>query len=318
MKDLVRELFRREVRNEGGIWIDAPAPAGADAAQTKAAFGDKWGSLEQDAEDREGWKAFQYDWYLKCYGFGSEGELAEFLHSRKIILDAGCGPGYKAAWFARLAPDTLVVAMDITEAAQLAGARYRNLPNLVAVQGDIASTPFEDGAFDFISCDQVLHHTVSPPATLAELARILASDGTLNTYVYAKKALPRELLDEHLRSYSKELGTEDLWALAGQLTELGRTLSELEIEIDVPDMPALGIKGGRQNLQRFLYWNFIKCFWNAEHGFEASKMINFDWYAPSLAFRYSQEEFVSLLAAAGFKADFLHSEEACHSGRFVR
>jgi SAM-dependent methyltransferase len=208
--------------------------------------------------------------------------------------------------------------MDITGAARLAGARYRDLPNFIALQGDIADTPFRDAAFDFISCDQVLHHTVSPPATLAEFARILVPGGSLNTYVYARKALPRELLDEHLRSYSHQLPKEELWALASQLTELGRTLSELEIEIDVPDMPALGIRGGRQDLQRFLYWNFIKCFWNAEHGFEASKMINFDWYAPSLAFRYDKDEFVALLGDAGFEAQFLHSEEACHTGRFAR
>ena len=45
-------------------------------------------------------------------------------------------------------------------------------------------------------------------------------------------------------------------------------------------------------------------------------MINFDWYSPSNAYRYSLEEFVSMLVEGGFVADFLHSEEACHTGRF--
>ena len=87
--------------------------------------------------------------------------------------------------------------------------------------------------------------------------------------------------------------------------------------IDVPAMPALGIAGGRMDLQRFVYWNFIKCFWNPEHGFEGSRLVNFDWYAPETAFRYDRDEFVAMARQAGFEPEFVYSEEACHSGRFV-
>ena len=311
------ELFARELPQQDGVWLAAAEPEGSDNERhTNDAFSEKWLTLEQDPEDTEGWKQFQYQWYLRCYGYESEEEFAAYLRSRTVILDAGCGPGYKAAWFARLAPHATVVAMDLTDAAYLAAKRYAHLPNIVFVKGDIAETPFKDDSFDLVSCDQVLHHTDWPPDTVKEFARILAPGNLLNTYVYAKKALPRELLDEHLREYAKALSKEEIWALSDQLTRLGRTLSELDAEIDVPDVPALGIKGGRQDLQRFVYWNFVKCFWNPEHGYEASKMINFDWYSPSNAYRYSREEFVAMLAEAGFTPEFLHSEEACHTGRF--
>jgi SAM-dependent methyltransferase len=310
-------LFARDLPRRDRVWLAAEQPEGsANERHTNEAFSEKWLTLEQDSEDTEGWKQFQYEWYLRCYGYAREEDLAEALRGRKVILDAGCGPGYKAAWFARLNPEATVVAMDLTDAAYLAARRYAHLPNMVFVKGDIAETPFRDGAVDFISCDQVLHHTDWPPDTVKEFARILAPDGLINTYVYAKKALPRELLDEHLREYAKTLSKEEIWALSDQLTQLGRTLSELDVTIDVPDMPALGIKGGPQDLQRFIYWNFVKCFWNPEHGYEASKMINFDWYSPSNAYRYSREEFVAMLAEAGFTPEFLHSEEACHTGRF--
>jgi SAM-dependent methyltransferase len=313
------KLFARELPRRDGVWLASEAPDGsANEIHTNEAFSEKWMTLEQDPEDTEGWKRVQLRFYLNCYGYESEEEFASFLRTRRVILDGGCGPGYKAAWFARLAPHALVVAMDRTDSAYLAAKRYAHLPNLVAVKGDISDTPFRDGAFDFISCDQVLHHTDSPPDTVKEFARILSQDGQLNTYVYARKALPRQLLDDHLLDYAKQLSKDEIWALSGQLTELGKTLSELNIQIDVPDMPALGIKGGRQDLQRFLYWNFLKCYWNEEAGFDASKMINFDWYAPSTAFRYSRDEFVELLAGAGFRPEFLHSEEACHTGRFTR
>ena len=314
---LSERLFNRELEQRRGVWVSAAEPDGSDNERhTNQAFSEKWLTLEQDPKDNEGWKKFQYEWYLRCYGYESEEDFASFLRTRRVILDAGCGPGYKAAWFARLAPHSTVVAMDLTDSAYLAAERYRDLDNLTVVKGDIADTPFKDSTFDFISCDQVLHHTDCPPETVKEFARILLADGQLNTYVYAKKALPRELLDEHLREYCKHLSSEQIWALSDQLTQLGRTLSKLNIVIDVPEMPALGIKGGRQDLQRFVYWNFVKCFWNPEHGYEASKMINFDWYSPSNAYRYSLEEFVSMLVEGGFVADFLHSEEACHTGRF--
>ena len=299
-----------------GVYLAGNADASEDEVHTSAAFSEKWVTLRQQEADDEGWKQFQFRWYLDCYGYGGEVELADDLARRSTILDAGCGPGYKAAWFARLNPGATVVAMDLSDSIHLAAERYRDVPNMVFVKGDIADTPFRDGAFDLISCDQVLHHTENPPATLREFNRILAADGVLNTYVYAKKALPRELLDEHLRDYAKQLTRDQLWELAEQLTTMGRILSELDIMVDLPDVPALGIKGGRQDLQRFIYWNFIKCFWNPEHGHEGSRLINFDWYAPSTAFRYSRDEFIGLLGEAGFTPEFTRSEQACHTGRF--
>lgn len=315
--DALANLFQRPLQLVNGVHIASEAGASENELHTNDAFSEKWVTIDQEIPDEdEGWKLAQFEWYLRCYGFADEAAFVDFLKDRRTIIDAGCGPGYKAAWLARLNPDATVVAMDLSESIFVAARRYADVPNLVFVKGDIARTPFKDGVFDLVSCDQVLHHTDNPPETVREFARIVAADGTLNTYVYARKALPRELLDDHFREYSKQLTSAEIWELSDQLTQLGRTLSELEATIDVPDMPALGIKGGRMDLQRFIYWNFIKCFWNPQHGYEASKMINFDWYAPSTAYRYSRDEFVAMLDQAGFKPEFLHSEEACHTGRF--
>ena len=314
--DRAENLFEKDLPVVNDVRIAAEPGTSENELQTNEAFSEKWVMQDKEVGDQEPWQRAQFDWYLRCYGFASEEEIVGFLRGRRTILDAGCGPGYKAAWFAQLNPKATVVAMDLSQSIFAAARTYGHIPNLIFVKGDIASTPFRAGAFDLVSCDQVLHHTDSPPRTVAEFARILSSDGILNTYVYAKKALPRELLDEHFREYSKTLSSQQLWDLSDQLTRLGRTLSELAIDIDVPDVPVLGIKGGRMDLQRFIYWNFIKCFWNPQHGYEASKMINFDWYAPSTAYRYTLDEFEAMLAGAGFTPDFLHSEEACHTGRF--
>jgi SAM-dependent methyltransferase len=310
-------LLREPIPIEQGVHLAQSSASEGYLANTTQAFSDKWTSLKQDTTDTEGWKQAQFRWYLQCYGYGSEHEFAESLGGCSMILDAGCGPGHKAAWLAQLCPSATVVAMDLSQSVFLARQRYSHLPNVEFVQGDIASTPFRDSAFDFINCDQVLHHTEHPPSTVKEFRRIARGGGLLNTYVYARKALPRELLDEHFRLFSRELSVDQLKALSEQLTELGKTLSELNLTIKVPGIPALGIAGGAMDLQRFIYWNFLKCFWSPEHGVEGSRMVNFDWYSPETAFRYSRDEFVKLVTSAGFTPLFLHSEEACHSGRFA-
>lgn len=312
-------LFRVPPQFHSGVHVCSENTTHENQAHTNEAFSDKWLALGQHRKDEEeGWKRMQLEWYLSLYGYSSERDLARFVEGCPAILDAGCGLGYKAAWLARLAPKSVVVAMDFSDAIFRAAERYASVPNLVFIKGDIAQTPFRDGVFDLISCDQVLHHTESPPNTLREFHRITAHGATLNTYVYAKKALPRELLDDHFRTASKSVSREELWEMSAQLTRLGRTLSALGVSVDVPDIPLLGIKGGRQDLQRFIYWNFIKCFWNERFGEEASISTNFDWYSPSNAFRYARDEFVGMCESAGWALKFLHSEPACWSGRFLR
>lgn len=301
----------------GNLALATSASGHANQQQTNEVFSDKWGRYEQ-SDEKERLYEFQRQWYLKLYGFADESALAAHLRRCHVVFDAGCGLGYKAAWFARLSPETLVVGMDFSDAARQAAAAYADLPNLFFVQGDIAATGFAAGSVDYVSCDQVIMHTEDPERTFAELARIAASGGQVACYFYAKKALPRELLDEHFRSKCAELTREELWAMSEQLTELGRRLSELKVSFEAPDIPALGIKGGRVDVQRFIYWNFLKCFWNPELGRETSVVTNFDWYSPSNARRFSEAEVRGIVSRNGLADVFFHSEEACYSGRFAR
>jgi ubiquinone/menaquinone biosynthesis C-methylase UbiE len=285
--------------------------------QTNDVFSEKWGKYDQ-SEQKERLYEFQRAWYLRLYGFESQQALRTFLAPCKVIFDAGCGLGYKAAWFAELAPQALVVGMDFSDAARQAARNYAHLPNLVFIQGDIATTGFSDGGVDYASCDQVIMHTENPEKTLAELARITnRAHGELACYFYAKKALPRELLDDYFRTHCRKLERQELWSLAEQLTELGRRLSALNVQFDAPDIPELGIKGGRYDIQRFIYWNFLKCFWNADLGHDTSVITNFDWYSPSNARRFSEQEVRTLAHANSLTTTFFHAEEACYSGRFA-
>lgn len=287
-------------------------------AQTNEVFSEKWGKYDQSPEKQRLYD-LQKRWYLDLYGFESEAALGAFLRNRPVIFDAGCGLGYKAAWFAELAPESLVVGMDFSSAAQHAARAYSSFPNLYFLQGDIAATPLRDGCLDYVSCDQVIQHTQDPDRTFAELTRLTSPGrGEFACYFYAKKALPRELLDEHFRTKCREMTSAEIWEMSEQLTELGRRLSALDVSFDAPAVPALGIKGGRIDIQRFIYWNFLKCYWNEQLGRETSVVTNFDWYSPSNARRYSEAEVTALVAAHDLTVEHFHREEACYSGRFRR
>ena len=72
------------------------------------------------------------------------------------------------------------------------------------------------------------------------------------------------------------------------------------------------------DLQRFIYWNFIKCFWNEELGYSTSLSTNFDWYSPVNAKRFSELDIKVDLEKARLRKLFWHEEEACFSDDLVR
>lgn len=318
MKDVLQSLFVSEIEVTGNfIETRAAANNSPNQTQTNDVFSDKWQQVA-GLEARQKFYETQYDWFLKLYGFDTEAALAEFLANRRFILDAGCGLGYKSSWLARLAPDSTVIGVDISDAVNLAAQTYAEIPNLYFFRSDIANTGLTPDSIDFVLCDQVIMHTEEPETTFQHLSSITKPGGEFACYVYAKKALPRELLDDYFRQRTHEISADKMWQFAEQLTELGKRLSEVNATFDAPDIPLLGIKGGRYDVQRFVYWNFLKCYWNEEWGFEMSKATNYDWYAPSNAKRYSRSEFEEMVTANGLAFSYFHEEEACYSGRFLK
>ena len=306
--------------NSGVFLIDSEGKIEPSQLQTNAAFSDKWGTYAR-AGDSEKEKLFasQRHWFLSLYGYTNEEELRKALQDKEVIVDAGCGLGYKSAWFASLAPQALIIAIDYSDAIFEAQKRYGSqYPNIIFAKGDIAKTLLPEGLTDFTVCDQVIMHTECPQKTLDELARITKQEGNILCYWYRKKALPRELLDDHFRTAVSELSVDELWELSKSVTELGRLLSNLNIDIEVPDIPALGITGGKMDIQRFIYWNFLKCYWNEDLGYSTSLITNFDWYSPKNASRYTKLEVLSQVSKSKLKEVFFHEEEACFSGRFIK
>ena len=319
---MVKELkliFDDEITVNGNLIskVDKIKSLDINQGQTSDVFSNKWTEVDSDNSFNE-IHQFQFEWFLKLYGFETEADLRKYLVGKPFIVDAGCGLGYKAAWLAKLAPNSIVIGIDISDAAIHAAKRYKDVENLFFLNADIADTGIKNNTINFTICDQVIMHTEVPELTFKHLSEITSKEGEFACYVYRIKALPRELIDDYFRNQTHNISKEDMWEFSQQLTQLGKALSELNVSFNCPEIPALGIKAGEYDVQRFIYWNFLKCFYNKDWSASINDATNYDWYAPSNAKRYSKEEFEAIIDENKMKINYFHAEEACYSGRFIK
>lgn len=162
--------------------------------------------------------------------------------------------------------------------------------NASLVQGDITK-PADQGLFDFVLCRAAIHHTPNPQATYRTLVDQLASGGTIAITAYAKKTRMREAIDDALRSEIIAMDTGAAFAVANQVTKLGRDLQACDGVVTIAeDLPFLGIKAGRYPVQSFIYQHFMKCWHNQNFSERHCDLVNFDWYHPPYAYRYEMDE----------------------------
>jgi SAM-dependent methyltransferase len=298
----------------GGVPRMLPAE-GVDAgqAETAQAFSAKWQRAPEFGHEEKS-RTFYVDWYLERYHFADREALRDALRGATRILDAGTGNGRDTRLYAEHS-SAEVVGVDISVAIDSAYRHLGAYPNVHLVQADLTQLPFPVASFDFVACDQVLHHTRDTEQSFKALATHVRPGGTLAIYVYRKKAALREMADDYLREVTARMSDDDAWQLAEQLTELGRALCEPAAQVTVPAIPALGISAGTYDVQRFIYWNLLKCYWNPTLSYGDSVITNFDWYRPRYAHRHTGEEVRGWFAAANF--DVVTFDE-CDSGISIR
>lgn len=276
------------------------AATSQDQAKTTGTFSDKWSRFRRYGLE-PAHKEFLFGWYCKKLGVDTIEDLKRFYRGQRRILECGPGSGFNTRFMAENSPGH-VFALDISEAAFVTFDNTRDLANCTVVQADLMHAPFADGYFDFIIADGVLHHTPDTRAAVAALYRKLAPGGRFFFYVYRRMGAARAFTDAHIRAAFTQLSPEECYAACEGLTELGRELSRLNarVRLDKP-IPVLGIPAGEHDVQRLLYYNFVKCFWNESFDFETNNMVNFDWYHPHNAWQHTQEEIESWLGDLGVR-----------------
>jgi SAM-dependent methyltransferase len=156
--------------------------------------------------------------------------------------------------------------------------------------------------FDFVMCRASLHHTPDPSKSFESICRALKPGGRIAISVYNKKGVCREACDDALRAIVSPMESGEAFEVCRQFTVLGQVLQQVAERVSIPeDLPLLGISKGEYGVQELVYYHLLKCFYNAEFGDERSTLVNFDWYHPPFAFRYSREEVEAWFERAGLR-----------------
>jgi SAM-dependent methyltransferase len=265
--------------------------------QVRGAFAYKW--QRTPAWGLSGDTASQMtDWMMSVLGWRDEAHYAAYLSGARVILDAGCGNGRETIRLARLNPEALVIGLDISDAVDVAAENAAGMPNVRFVQGDLCSPPIAQESVDYVLSFGVLHHTPDTRCALLALVPLLRGAGELAFYVYRRKAPLREFSDDYVRGAIRSMSPTDAWAEMERLTLLGKALSDLKVQIDVPAVPTLGIEAGRHDVQRLLYYTVVKCYWRDGWSLEENTHVNFDWFYPQYAWRHTPAEVRAWLAEA--------------------
>lgn len=138
---------------------------------TARSFGYEWQAFSEMLPDYES----NFRWYFERFPADA--------FAGKLILDAGCGTGRHTFHMARSGART-VVAMDFSQAIEVAARNNGDNPNTHFVQADIYHPPFLPGTFDFVYSLGVLHHLPDPEKGFRTLLPVLKTGNYMNIYLY--------------------------------------------------------------------------------------------------------------------------------------
>jgi SAM-dependent methyltransferase/uncharacterized protein YbaR (Trm112 family) len=148
----------------------APDHALSMQRETARSFGFEWQAFSDILPDYES----NFRWYFE--------HVRPDSFKQKLVLDAGCGTGRHAYYMAEAARE--VVAMDFSQAIEVAARNNQDKGNVHFIQADIYHPPFPAKSFDFIYSLGVLHHMPDPEKGFRSLLKLLRRGGVINIYLY--------------------------------------------------------------------------------------------------------------------------------------
>ncbi|MGF1515063.1 MAG: class I SAM-dependent methyltransferase [Elainellaceae cyanobacterium] len=107
---------------------------------------------------------------------------------QRVILDAGCGSGYKALYLAEANPGAKIVGVDLSpESIRWARQRfeYHGIENAEFHVASLEDLPALGLTFDYINCDEVLYLLPDPLAGLKAMKAALSADGIIRTNLHS-------------------------------------------------------------------------------------------------------------------------------------
>ncbi|HEX8887744.1 MAG TPA: methyltransferase domain-containing protein [Pyrinomonadaceae bacterium] len=139
--------------------------------ETAKSFGYEWQTFSEMLPDYES----NFRWYFERFTPDS--------FTGKRVLDAGCGTGRHTFHMARSGAGE-VIAMDFSQAIEVAARNNLGNQNTHFVQADIYHPPFLPDTFDFVYSLGVLHHLPDPEKGFRTLLPLLRAGNYINIYLY--------------------------------------------------------------------------------------------------------------------------------------
>jgi ubiquinone/menaquinone biosynthesis C-methylase UbiE len=144
-------------------------------------------------------------WYVRVRGSKSQLEayrkqalqLTGKLPAGASVLEVAPGPGYLAIEMARLG-QVHVAGLDISHTfVKIASENARTAGVSVDFrQGDAAKMPFEAESFDLVVCQAAFKNFTLPRSALAEIHRVLRTDGTAVIQDMSREATHADIEEE--------------------------------------------------------------------------------------------------------------------------
>jgi demethylmenaquinone methyltransferase/2-methoxy-6-polyprenyl-1,4-benzoquinol methylase len=140
-----------------------------------------------------------YDRYARLLSLGQDPRWRRFLVKRieagprDVVLDVATGTGAVALELVRQKGCAVVGVDPSTEMLDEARRRITlaaATKDVRLMEGRAEELPFEDGAFDALTVTYLLRYVDDPGATLAELARVVRSGGTLASLEFGLPPAP--------------------------------------------------------------------------------------------------------------------------------
>ena len=272
-------------------------------AQVKDAFSFKWSRDEWGFKPKHIELMRSFFWDRFC--FSQEKDVASLFGDR-VVLHAGIGSGQAEQHYLEHCRE--VWGIDLSESIDACSRNWKKyypelLPKLKLVQADLMAMPFENESFDIVLSDGVLHHTPDTFKALKAVTEKVKIGGLVVFYVYKKKAPIREFVDDFIRDQIRDLPPDKAWKKLEPLTTLARELSHRQVRIQVPEaIDLLEMSEGEYDLQRWIYWNIMKLYWNDSLNFDENNHVNFDWYYPAYAWRHTPGEIKLWLSQLNLEA----------------
>lgn len=186
------------------------------ATRTQRSFGKQWQMHSQGSFERGSiyskTRTECLDDFRNAFNLQDLGALQDC-----VILDAGCGSGELTADLGTDAPHATVIGLDFSDAAHVAFARCREIPNVHIVQADLSHPPFHRGAFNYVWSEGVIHHTPNTARSFASLSHLVKQSGKLYVWIYSNRVTTPYRLARKLLRKPYLLPSAALYALSWSL-----------------------------------------------------------------------------------------------------